>query len=600
MDKYTKMDKEANNSIIPCPPLKQAPTETCCNLVCFDRPHYFCGHLLTDADLMREQWYFREKNKLYHRAQDGHGIVCGLRLTCEPNCSGSVRVGDGYAIDDCGNDLVVCNPQPFDVVALLRQKGYLVEQAPPDPCEKEKESPECLARQCFYVTICYQEEPSDFITPFIAGCRPVVSDCEPTRIHESVRFDVLKELPKESGWLDKLRDRLGRCFRLFSEGPFAQSLIKNKDFLTAVLAQAKGENIFPKKCHDLFCELRGLLLLHLKQYPDKYNCTIVDDILKIPFPSVGENSHEDCLDGCSDALCRLLEIAWQHAVSCWLGELIPPCPDPSQAGCIVLGTVEVLDGRVVSVCNCPRTYVWSFERFFEVLLATLLGNLACKETDYSDQDDDGCGKTDKHVCCRTFDIDCRKLFALLKLNPEAAKLAGTDSVYAIDTMRNALQSAFDLTRRDTFSARILKNMDETKLKEAVELLGVRAFRIDKEPLVPKTFHPSEVLQMLGLSTFDDPVAYREKDKHVVSAFTDRRTPGVLDIEEQKATEARVSKAMGKSVIRLQEQIEELKGELQELHKILQKTDDFGDEKPPTDSVGDSPSKQKSVPKRPKK
>src|SRR6266446_7788760 len=82
-------------------------TSTCCGLHCFERPNYFCGHLLTDADLTLEQKYVVEKNKLYHRAIDGHGVVCGLRLTCDETCDGYIHVAEGYAIDACGNDLVV-------------------------------------------------------------------------------------------------------------------------------------------------------------------------------------------------------------------------------------------------------------------------------------------------------------------------------------------------------------------------------------------------------------------------------------------------------------------------------------------------------------
>src|SRR5262249_38704828 len=151
---------------------QQPVTQTCCGLNCFERPNYFCGHLLTDADLTLEQLYFREKNKLRNRSFYGQGIVCGLRLTCDHDCHGGVLVGKGYAIDNCGNDLVVCEPMRFDALGLLRQKGYLIAESPRDPCEPEKMPTECVVPQCFYVTICYQEEESCFETPFVAGCRP--------------------------------------------------------------------------------------------------------------------------------------------------------------------------------------------------------------------------------------------------------------------------------------------------------------------------------------------------------------------------------------------------------------------------------------------
>src|SRR5262245_8784558 len=97
----------------PCGCAQPHPGSTCCDIQCFERPRYFCGHLLTDDDLSLEQRYVVEKHKLYHRTLHGHGVVCGLRLTCHGPCNGEILIGNGFAIDDCGNDLVVCEPTPF-------------------------------------------------------------------------------------------------------------------------------------------------------------------------------------------------------------------------------------------------------------------------------------------------------------------------------------------------------------------------------------------------------------------------------------------------------------------------------------------------------
>src|SRR5260221_6580073 len=152
-----------------------ATTENCCGLMSFERPNYFCGHLLTDTDLTQEQRYFREKTRLYHRALDGHGVVCGLRLTCDHNCSGNILVGRGYAIDNCGNDLVLAEPASVDVLSRLVEKGLLVQEPSPDPCRPEKVKSECHFHQCFYVTISYQEEETAFTTPLVTACQPMLS-----------------------------------------------------------------------------------------------------------------------------------------------------------------------------------------------------------------------------------------------------------------------------------------------------------------------------------------------------------------------------------------------------------------------------------------
>ena len=156
---------QASNVSSTCSAPTPPPAQTCCDLVCFERPNYFCGHLLTDADLMKEQQYFREKNKLYNRTLHGWGIVCGLRLTCNSVCPDGILVEEGYAIDDCGNDLVVCESKPVHVIRILKEKGYLVHEPPEDPCRPHRREPECKVRQCYYVPACYDEKREEFTTP---------------------------------------------------------------------------------------------------------------------------------------------------------------------------------------------------------------------------------------------------------------------------------------------------------------------------------------------------------------------------------------------------------------------------------------------------
>src|SRR5215469_12914950 len=132
---------------------------SCCQTVCFERPQYHCGHLLSSEDLTLQLYYDIEKNKLRNRTLFGCGVVCGLRLTCDPNCCGAIRVSKGYAIDGCGNDLVVCESEPFNVIARLREKKLIDCPPPkPDPCDKKEEPREhCPEKQCFYIVACYDE-----------------------------------------------------------------------------------------------------------------------------------------------------------------------------------------------------------------------------------------------------------------------------------------------------------------------------------------------------------------------------------------------------------------------------------------------------------
>lgn len=91
----------------------------CLGLQCLERPRYFAGQLLTEAELNSEQAYVIAKNKLHNRYLHGWGIVCGLQVVCH-DCDGWVTVKQGYAIDPCGNDIIVCDDQDFDVLKAIR------------------------------------------------------------------------------------------------------------------------------------------------------------------------------------------------------------------------------------------------------------------------------------------------------------------------------------------------------------------------------------------------------------------------------------------------------------------------------------------------
>jgi hypothetical protein len=119
----------------------------CCDLECLVRPRFFCGQVLTDTDLSAAIDWTRNRLSLA-RYRHGWGVVCGLDVTCTDPRGGSgccpdprdgprVYVGAGYAMDCCGNDLVVCEPFPVDLSDMCRPED--------DPCAqpwKRKTKPE--------------------------------------------------------------------------------------------------------------------------------------------------------------------------------------------------------------------------------------------------------------------------------------------------------------------------------------------------------------------------------------------------------------------------------------------------------------------------
>jgi Domain of unknown function DUF11 len=162
-----------------CPPLPPCPV--CGGLECLCRPRFFAGQLLSEEDLRALDHYVIEKNKLHNRYLHGWGVVCGLEVLCH-ECKGWVTIKQGYALDPCGNDIIVCKDYPFDVCAAInkccdrKRKDWECEPmaGPPPDCTDEE--------QCWFVTLRYREFESRGITALksssqSSGCACGSADC---------------------------------------------------------------------------------------------------------------------------------------------------------------------------------------------------------------------------------------------------------------------------------------------------------------------------------------------------------------------------------------------------------------------------------------
>jgi hypothetical protein len=349
-------------------------TCTCCELICFERPDYHCGHLLTDADLSLQVRYVVEKNKLRNRTLTGQGVVCGLKLTCDPECWGHICVHEGYAIDDCGNDIVVCETTRFDVLAALKAKSLIVQARKPDPCEPKRDERECRIKQCFYVTICYEEEACEYQTPFQSGCTSGPQDCVPTRTKERFRLEVTDELPEHHSYLDRIDERLRHCFKLFCDSPVGrlikQDLERLKTIMSGKAEQPRRRDREHPHRHErdpyceLFCVLKAHFEQHLKQYPDELECGLAKKVGRLCCPEETGDRYGPAM---ARAFAELFELMHHYQYDCVMADLVFGCPCPEKVCCVVLGSVEIEDGCLVRVCNTHRRYVWSFANLIPIL-----------------------------------------------------------------------------------------------------------------------------------------------------------------------------------------------------------------------------------------
>ncbi len=367
--------------------------EHCCDLDCFVRPNFFHGHLLSADDLASAQLYVIEKNKLHNRLLHGFGVVCGLRLTCSPRCGSSIRIGEGYALDNCGHDIVVCEPACFDVIGALRSKCR-----PEPPCRSEPRKPAPCPPEptCYHVVICYRERAKCFesaATP--SGCGEAQRDRQATRIDETYEIKLLTsdELPHRPTLRERWRELGRRSRKPLASGALRRALDRYWTTIQKIVsAQAVGGEA------DLYELAFAALRRAFRQDNDEnrclYRCNLDEEIREIHLPDPRDEGYADAM---KRAFLRLLSIIWNALYSTQLGDLVFECPQPSGADCIVLGTVVVKDGKIVSVCNCPREYVVTAANALQVAAYYLFGTRACRTTAFGD--------AGKHVCCEEWAVD---------------------------------------------------------------------------------------------------------------------------------------------------------------------------------------------------
>lgn len=180
----------------------------------FVRPRFFAGQLLTEDDLSALTAYTTAKDRLHNRYLFGAGVVCGLWVSCDPCGGGTVTVQPGYALDCCGNDLVLPCAATLDVNAMIRDlRAAQLGRDCGDPCASQgtanagSQGTSTVRRYCLYAR--YGEQQTDPVAPYATGEPCGQATCEDTRIREGLSF-VLK-CPVNAPSPDDLWTSITKC-----------------------------------------------------------------------------------------------------------------------------------------------------------------------------------------------------------------------------------------------------------------------------------------------------------------------------------------------------------------------------------------------------
>lgn len=208
----------------------------------FMRPHFFPGQLLTEDDLGGLVDYVTAKQKLHNRMLFGDGVACGLEVDCDPCGGGKVTVGAGYALDCCGNDIVVPCPTRVDVIAMVQQlqrelgadcgqvcpprtgkcppaldgnyddsnsRELLASANNPRVPVKTGPAPDLTRTYCLYVR--YHEDQVEPVAPYTTGDSCGDAACQYARVKEGYSFELrcLADHPQAPNMLQSFIDCIG-------------------------------------------------------------------------------------------------------------------------------------------------------------------------------------------------------------------------------------------------------------------------------------------------------------------------------------------------------------------------------------------------------
>lgn len=371
----------------------------CETLTTFERPRFFSGQLLTESELNGQQQYVVDKNRLHNRLLHGYGVVCGLRVSC---CDAThVTVEAGYALDPCGNDIVLPEPTTVDLLKLVRDcRNRSQKTADCNPFLATELTGCEGADQTWCLTIAYAERDarpvaslrsstathsSAATTPGCGcgcGCNGngngngtksavdsigrTATACEPTRIVETSTFGVAC-VPDQPA-LTREPSELERSFQTFAErapaGTFIGEVLRcQADFVLVLEERPDLGDLQAQEAYTLVCRWLRQVRDTLAAHPTT-RCGTATALGQVVVPTPPQSTNEAAggysaqLQAVEDEVTALVQAA-AHECLCW--NLIPGCPQPPCENCVVLACVTLRNDTIVDICHgWPRRQVITF------------------------------------------------------------------------------------------------------------------------------------------------------------------------------------------------------------------------------------------------
>jgi hypothetical protein len=380
-------------------------------LTTFVRPRFFAGQLLTDTELRLLEQYAIDKHRLHNLHLHGWGVVCGLQVLCD-DCGNDVKVEPGYAIDPCGNDIIVPATQLVPVLQLIEacRAGDR-----PEPCDPPQwpTAEGCEHDETWCLTVRYREHHTRAVTPLggraktakggcgcggtcstcgghssspgragwececgaprsvgVCECQPAPTsptrpaDCEPSRTQELFEFGVCRS----DGSCADLGDRLAGTFPVkFVEcinalRPIFTERLTSRNQKNAATLLLGGKELDDDGAHEAVCALYEAVVELYIANPLRTTCVLPAELTLLDCTPRGEDeSSEHYIARLQQVLQALVMLVLAYLRDCICYHLMPPCPVDPCDDRVILACMTVRDGKVVEICNFDcRRYAGSF------------------------------------------------------------------------------------------------------------------------------------------------------------------------------------------------------------------------------------------------
>jgi hypothetical protein len=411
---------------VDCPP-RCEPCPICRQLECLCRPRFFAGQLLTEAELNGLDRYVRAKNRLHTRHLHDWGTVCGLEVSCGPCDDGTVRVSPGYAVDPCGNDIVVCDADVVDVCDLI------------DRCRRDERPQHCEPgdlrsstwtrkleceddEETWILALRYHESPSRGITALrspvtstCAGCAKPAASCggrcgcggknggakngkqaknaghaasagscaacagteavstqrpprraSPPACEPSVVCEgYVYEVYRVREEDSKTDDKRKTQIR----GPLVDRFQCCMQAVIKAIPKPPGEfteqayQADPRSWHRWVAAFKRNLLELLERYPG-YDCELARQVQRTVIPNPSSNTPDPTI---GTALLRLAIVLMKLLLECLCAAMLPPCPAPATDARVALASITVRRKgcKVIKICN------WTLQRRIAMTIPNL-------------------------------------------------------------------------------------------------------------------------------------------------------------------------------------------------------------------------------------